>query len=309
MLGLAGMAGADDLAKKVEGELNAGLPATNTLDCSGAIPIACGDLVSGDNSGGVSTADVYSCVGWNESGPDVVYELTLATDKIVTATISNMSADLDVFLLSACDENACLEYGNTSFTSECLTAGTYYIVVDGYNGAESAYDLEVTCIDCGGGGPENDTCEGAIDLCGLADGSGAFLVDYSTVTANNDYEPGVYPSSCTGFGASGGDVVYSVCLETGGTLDLTQTGTHDMALYLITDCADPAGTCLVGSDNCCTGADEVISYTNTGAPGTFYVIVDGYSSEGAGTVYGTVTGCCATATENSSWGEMKELFR
>lgn len=308
MLGLAGMAGADDLAKKIEGELNAGLPATNTLDCSGAIPIACGDLVSGDNTGGVSTADVYSCISWDESGPDVVYEFTLATDQIVTVTISNMTADLDVFLLSACDEASCLEYGNTTFTTDCLTAGTYYIVVDGYGGAESAYDLEVACVDCPQT-PDNDTCEDAIDLCGLADGTGAFNAAYTTVGANNDYDPGGFGNVCTGYSAAGGDVVYSVCLGTGGTLDLTQTGTHDMSLYLITDCSDPTGSCVVGSDNCCSGADEIISYTNTGGPTTFYVIVDGYSDEGAGTVYGTVTGCCATATEENSWGQMKELFR
>ncbi len=303
---LAGMAGADNLAKKIEAEQSASLPATNALDCAGAISISCGDVVAGDNTNGVNNANLYSCVGWDESGPEVVYELVLATDMIVTATISNYSADIDIFLLSACDENACLEYGGITLTSDCLPAGTYYIVVDGYNGATSAYDLAVSCGDCGGPGPENDTCEGAIDLCGEADGMGAFSMPYSTVGAASDYPLGI--SSCTGYSVTGGDLVYTVCLEPGGTLDVTQTVTHDGAMFLMTDCNDPFSSCVAGSDNCCSGADEIINYVSV-AGGTYYLVVAGYQFEGEGTLSGTVTGCCATANEKSSWGEMKNLFR
>jgi len=65
----------------------------------------------------------------------------------VTASLSDMSCDLDVFILGSCDEDDCIAYGNTSATAEDLAAGTYYIVVDGYNGAECGYTLAVECTE------------------------------------------------------------------------------------------------------------------------------------------------------------------
>jgi hypothetical protein len=308
----AGLVFADALDKKIEAETQEPLQAARALDCTGALPLACGDVVTGDNTGLVDNNATYSCVSWNESGGETVYEFTIAGDEIVTFTLSNMTADFDLFLLGSCDPLDCIDYADNSVTTECLTAGTYYVVVDGYNGATGSYQLDVACESCEPPPPiENDVCETAIDLC-LVSGEktfdGSFSLAYTTIGAADDYSPGVYPSSCTGFGASGGDVVYVVCLEPGGTLDVTQTGDFDMAMYLITDCTDPAGTCVVGSDNCCTGADEFFTYTSV-AGGTYYLIVDGYSTEGTGTVYGTVTGCCTTSTEEGSWGGVKTLFR
>ncbi len=80
----------------------------------------------------------------------MVYEITVEAGacKTVTGTITGMTADLDIFFLGSCDENDCLAYGNSTFTSVCLEPGTYYIVIDGYNGASSNYTLTVSCADC-----------------------------------------------------------------------------------------------------------------------------------------------------------------
>ena len=120
------------------------------LDCTNAIPINCGDVVTGDNTGMPNNVDYYSCTGWNESGGEVVYELVIPDGVCyeVTATISDLSADLDVWFLGSCDENDCLAYGNTTAYTSCLEPGTYYIVVDGYNGAESPFTLTVDCVEC-----------------------------------------------------------------------------------------------------------------------------------------------------------------
>jgi len=114
------------------------------LVCDNAIPFPCGETFAGNNTGAPSLVTTYSCVSWNESGGEVVYELVLDGTYDVTATLSGMTCDLDVFLLSDCDEALCIDYGNTSFSLE-LNAGTYYVVVDGYNGAACAYDLTITC--------------------------------------------------------------------------------------------------------------------------------------------------------------------
>jgi hypothetical protein len=121
---------------------------TRALDCSNAMQINCGDVVTGTTVGGPNNVTAYSCVGWNEGGPEAVYELVLsAAATQVTGTISDLAVDLDIFFLGSCDENDCLEYGNTTFASDAMPAGTYYIVVDGYGTAEGSFTLTVDCLE------------------------------------------------------------------------------------------------------------------------------------------------------------------
>jgi hypothetical protein len=124
------------------------------LDCSAAIPINCGDFVSGSNVGYPANVSAYSCVGWNEAGGEVVYALTFTSGPgpdgcvAIQATLSNMPCDLDVFILGSCEESDCLAYGNSTALTDIFPEGTYtvYVVVDGYNGAECTYDLQIDCI-------------------------------------------------------------------------------------------------------------------------------------------------------------------
>jgi len=122
---------------------------TRALDCSTAIPINCGDTVTANSVGFPQNVSLYNCVGWNEAGPEVVYVITLPAGFFhkVTCTLSGMTADLDVFFLSECSENACIKYGDSTFTTDWIAAGTYYIVVDGYGATNigGPYTLAVTC--------------------------------------------------------------------------------------------------------------------------------------------------------------------
>jgi len=118
------------------------------LDCTMATVIQCGDLITGDTTNAPNNVEAYSCTGWPETGNELVYELTLDDCYIVTVALLNMSADFDAFLLGSCDEDDCLTYGDTGFTSECLLPGTYYIVVDGYNGAIGTFEMEIMCEQC-----------------------------------------------------------------------------------------------------------------------------------------------------------------
>jgi hypothetical protein len=120
------------------------------LDCTGAVPIACGDFYVGTTVGGASNVSAYSCVGWNESGPEIVHELDLTGELCYEVTVDLVpdGCDLDVFFLGSCEEMDCLEHGDSGLTTGCLEPGIYYIVVDGYDGAECDYTLEVTCIEC-----------------------------------------------------------------------------------------------------------------------------------------------------------------
>ncbi|RPJ42776.1 MAG: hypothetical protein EHM19_09910 [Candidatus Latescibacterota bacterium] len=124
-------------------------PGLRALDCTGATPIGCGAVVQGSNVGAPNNASAYSCVGWNEGGGEVVYAFVVdQACQILTATLSGMTVDLDVFILSACDENECIAYGNAFATTTCLLPGTYYIVVDGYGTAQGGYTLTISCALC-----------------------------------------------------------------------------------------------------------------------------------------------------------------
>jgi hypothetical protein len=114
------------------------------LDCSNAIQLDCNSTVNGDNTGMPANVTTYSCSSWNEAGGEVVYELTLDHYLNLTATLSGMDCDLDIFLLADCDEAMCLAYGNVSVSGE-FGPGNFYLVVDGYSGAECPYTLDVTC--------------------------------------------------------------------------------------------------------------------------------------------------------------------
>lgn len=114
------------------------------LVCDNAIDFPCGETLSGSNVGAPSLVTTYSCIGWNESGGEVVYELYLDDVYDVTATLSNNACDVDVFLLSDCEEANCIIHGHISFSIQ-LNPGLYYVVVDGYEGAECSYDLTITC--------------------------------------------------------------------------------------------------------------------------------------------------------------------
>jgi hypothetical protein len=120
--------------------------------CAAPMYISCGQSVDGNTSGYTHNTTLYSCSAWNESGPEAVFAYTLAPgySYAVTATLSNLTADLDVFLLSAtgCDSAQCVDadsYGNLTATAGPLYPGTYYVAVDGFNGAESPFTLDLTC--------------------------------------------------------------------------------------------------------------------------------------------------------------------
>ena len=128
------------------------------LDCSDRVPLSCGTVYNGTNAGGTDDVSTYTCgstLNVENNGPEIVHSFTITESGPVTITLSDLTANLELFLLDECSRRSCISYSqNPGTSSETITRtlppGTYYVVVDGYNGAVSDYSLVVDCsASCG----------------------------------------------------------------------------------------------------------------------------------------------------------------
>jgi hypothetical protein len=120
--------------------------------CADPLYISDGQRVDGDTALYTNNIDSYSCAYWDESGPETLYGFTLPAGDFytVTAEISGMTADLDVFLLSSTgcgDPGQCLtttSSGDYMAEAAPVAPGTYYVAVDGFMGVSDIYSVELT---------------------------------------------------------------------------------------------------------------------------------------------------------------------
>ncbi len=145
----------------------------------------------------------------------------------------------------------------------------------GAGGATSSTSTS-TSSSSGAGGSTN----GGGDTC--ADASVSPITASGTYTgtlvgAGSDYDPDYESCDVSG---EGPDVAYAVNLSAGQILNATVVGDGDLSLYVLTDCADAADTCVAGSDDGYEGDPETIQYTATTAQ-TIYLIVDSYDDSEA----------------------------
>ncbi|MFH1435073.1 MAG: hypothetical protein ABIJ56_05085, partial [Pseudomonadota bacterium] len=118
--------------------------------------ISCGSSFSGSNYGAGHTNRMLenSCSEYLEwTGPEIAYEFTLEERSRVNILLSNMTADLDLFLMGnaheQCDGRDCIQYSINVDRDDSITRtldpGTYYIMADGYREATSAFTLSLSC--------------------------------------------------------------------------------------------------------------------------------------------------------------------
>jgi hypothetical protein len=136
--------------------------------CNPVGNLSCGDVVNGSNTmaGSTDVQDVYCGYnpgGW--TGPEVSWVFTPDFDGIVEITLYGLTEDLDIQALSSdngCDQNDCVANGwNPPPQPEqmdwfAFAGEPYFILIDGWQGAESNFTMAVTCTpvneqDCGDG--------------------------------------------------------------------------------------------------------------------------------------------------------------
>ena len=116
------------------------------IDIGNATPIACGQAAVGTTVGAANNVSVYGCAPWlPATGPERVFSLNLQASRDVDALLGGLTNDLDLFLLTGASPASCIAFGDNAVSARGLAAGTYYLVVDGFDSAAGPFQLNVWC--------------------------------------------------------------------------------------------------------------------------------------------------------------------
>ncbi len=255
--------------------------------CSGAIPLSCGQTVTGSTTS--ATIDQAPACGLSLPRYGVWYSFAGNGDRVRLTTCNtgtNYDTQIGVYsgsctsLVCVAGNNndpTCTRSGRFSTVSFLANSGTtYYIWVTGVIDARGNFTLTSTCV------PGNDACADARTItCGQT-------ITGSTAAATPDFTSS---TSCgTSFNSSTKGVWFSFTATTSGSTEASLCGSaYDTKLAVFTG-ACGALTCVGGNDDNC-GLQSRVTFNATA--GTSYLIYVGGFSSASGNYSLSVT--CATA--------------
>jgi hypothetical protein len=281
---------------------------TSIPDCSEAIPVSLvpnsSQVFVGDTTSESALIPSYSCQPWNESGPEVIYEVTTTEPLLLHAILSSPGIDLDIFLLSDCDTDACVAAHTAEFMAE-IPAGTWYLIVDGFMGAAGAYDLTLNGLHSG---LPQTACDSATPLVATGDvlAPGNILDQPNLVTMG----------SCGSFLEWGGEQWYQITVPAMTEATILLSGlSFDGAIWIFDDCGEQPA-CLGYADGGGLEQPEEIIYANTSSePESIMLGIDSFrevstangNSSFDGAFMLTITS--AVPAERTSTSGLKSMFR
>ena len=131
--------------------------------CVQVATLSCGATISSANNAGgaTSTHSLYGCGSSASSGPEIAYAFSTPIAETVTLGLTGLSADLDLFVLGSdtCDGSGAITCSTNSDASEEWVAfdaspgAVYTVVVDGWSGAVSNFNLVASCVGDDGSTP------------------------------------------------------------------------------------------------------------------------------------------------------------
>jgi hypothetical protein len=277
-------------------------PPVNDL-CTGALPIACAQTITGNTATGATVDAVATCVTTLNSAPGVWY--TFAGDgSITTLSLCGSSYDTKIGVFSGtCAALTCVT-GNDDFASCGLqsqvtfqtTTGTdYYILVTGFGTAAGAFTLNRSCIfPCIGtpssgtiSGPGATVCSGSsttLTLTGFTAGSGISLQWKSSATPGGPYTPIAGGTNST-YTFTANTTAYYIC-----TVNCSFSGLSSNTAEFVVNVDKPVHTTVIATPAavCAPGA-IVITATAAGssAAGNYTHTLTGPGTIGAAVVSGT----------------------
>ena len=116
------------------------------LDVSGSTNLACASVIGGDISTGTNYVNYYKNTYPTAVGKELVYDFTTTLPgRIRVKIINNIGGDVNVFLLSHAHQDSLIAYSTNGLIVDDTEPSTYYIAVEGINGVEPSFDIEVIC--------------------------------------------------------------------------------------------------------------------------------------------------------------------
>lgn len=244
-------------------------PARAPFACDGApvVAIAAGaDSLDGTTADEPNRTSGYGCVAWDESGGEAIYRLEVSQDVTLSVTLANLTADLDLFLLSDCDGAACLAAGSQGFAAR-LSPGSYLLAVDGYQGASGTFRVHWRAL---AAGVPAAVCAGGAQAVVCA----ATPTEFLTPTLWG--APDVVESyDCAPILARGGEAWYAVTMADSSVFTATVTDQpFDAAIWLFDGCG-PDALCLAFRDDAGAASPEELRFSSSAdTRRTVYLAVD-----------------------------------
>lgn len=135
------------------------------IDCTSATLILYDDIIHGSTVGMPNNYTEYGCGFINETGGEVVYKYEITEPSTVFAGLWEYTVDLDLFFGKCGDDAECLTYSDVAFYYDVYEPGTYYLIVDGKNGAAGSFVLTASFepIVAPPPPPPGEACESAIE--------------------------------------------------------------------------------------------------------------------------------------------------
>lgn len=235
--------------------------------CAAPLPLELGRPVQGDTRAG---ANVLSGSCAENHAAEQVYQLRLESRSQVSAVLQS-TFDGALYLQRECgrreSELGCNDDNPDTTRSQLdltLDAGTYFLVVDGYEDQGGTYELIVSAAQAQ---PIEALCSDAAPLpMGRA------------VTGTTIGAPDAFTATCAG-GAHSPDRVYRVDVTARSRLRIKMRSDHDGALYLRSDCTNPSSELACNDD---FGDQQHSLVTAVVDPGRYFVYADGYNLAASG---------------------------
>jgi hypothetical protein len=246
------------------------------INCDGITELPLNQNYNGFTSGS-SQKENYG-IGWYESGPEKGFKVTLnKAGGRLKATLSNLETELDVYITSGCDGSVCLAYGDSATTYNSPDSDTYYIFVDGYNGASGNFTLNVTQEF-----PDTITLLVNDPVCGYFTGNGTYYKNEEVNAVAHSLYGSIFNGWIENEATVSSDSLYSFTVN--GSRTLTANFTKRPYLNIVeTDLTIPAAggydTLFIQSniDWTITNNNEWIDVSDSGGSGDGFVVV---SSDG-----------------------------
>ncbi len=105
--------------------------------------------LSNDAAGSADLVTTYSCSPDDYQGAEYVYTFVAETSGKITVSLTEEEAETDVLVMEdrglGCNPASCVDFGYSSVTFDATAGTTYYVAVDGYQGAVGSYTITLTC--------------------------------------------------------------------------------------------------------------------------------------------------------------------